>query len=229
VRTFRWIFQYENSGYLGGQAISINLSQRSYKRFGFLAWYSHKHFKSDGGNEPESSPQSSYSNQGESARVDWLRSDSGGIIGNLILPFGFQLAGQFGASSGHPYNITTGTDNNGDGDFNDRPGYASAPGAGVYSTRFGLLTANTVIGNIPRNLGTMPAVTHLDLNFSRTFALNPKDKANSRTVTFNARSANLLNHTNVTAVNTILSSSTLGQPLTAEPARRVELGIRITF
>ena len=223
------IFQYENSGHLGGQAISVSLSQRSYKRFGFSAWYSHKHFKSDGGNEPEASPQSSYSNQGESARADWLSSDSAGIIGNLVLPFGFQLAEQFDASSGRPYNITTGTDNNGDGDFNDRPAYASAPGPGVYSTRFGLLTTNAINGDIPRNLGTMPAVMHLDLNFSRAFALNSKDKDHPRTLTFNARSANLLNHTNVTTVNTVLSSSTLGQPLTAEPARRIEFGVRFSF
>ena len=223
------IIQYENSGHLGGQAISLSLSQRSYKRFGFSAWYSHKHFKSDGGNEPEASPQSSYSNQGESARADWLSSDSAGIIGNLVLPFGFQLAGQFDASSGRPYNITTGTDNNGDADFNDRPAYASAPGPGVYSTRFGLLTTNAINGDIPRNLGTMPAVMHLDLNFSRAFALNSKDKDHPRTLTFNARSANLLNQTNVTTVNTVLSSSTFGQPLTAEPARRIEFGVRFSF
>ena len=223
------IFQYENSGHLGGEAVSASLSQHSYKRFGFSAWYSYKHFKGDGGNEPESPPQSSYSNQGESARADWLRSDSAGVAGNLVFPFDLLLAGQFDVSSGRPYNITTGTDNNGDGDFNDRPAYASAPGAGVYSTRYGLLTTNTVNGTIPRNLGTMPATTHLDMDLSRSFTLNPKDKDRPRTLTFNARSANLLNHTNVTAVNTIVASGSLGQPLTAEPARRVELGVRFAF
>jgi hypothetical protein len=221
------IFQYENAGHLGGQAISYSVSQHSYKRFGFSAWYSHKHFKSDGGNEPGPYPQSSYSSQGESSRADWLRSDSAGVVGNFVLPYKFQLAGQFDVSSGRPYNVTTGTDNNGDGDFNDRPAYASAPGPGVYQTRFGLLSTNTVNGNVPRNLGTMPATTHLDMNFSRSFSLDGKDQR--RTLTFNARSANLLNHTNVTAVNTILSSSTLGQPLTAEPARRIELGVRFNF
>jgi len=38
-----------------------------------------------------------------------------------------------------------------------------------------------------------------------------------------------LNHTNVTAVNTILSSGTVGQPITADTARRLELGARFTF
>jgi hypothetical protein len=85
-----------------------------------------------------------------------------------------------------------------------------------------------VNGNVPRNLGTMPALVHLDMNLSRVFALN-RDKDHPRTLAFNARSINLLNHTNVTAVNTILSSGMLGQPITAETARRVELGTRFTF
>ncbi len=66
------------------------------------------------------------------------------------------------------------------------------------------------------------------MNVSRAFTLSPNDKNHSRTLTFNARSANLLNHTNVTTVNSVLSSS-LGQPLTAEAARRVELGLRFAF
>jgi hypothetical protein len=75
----------------------------------------------------------------------------------------------------------------------------------------------------------MPGVVHLDMNLSRAFALNPKDKDHPRTLPFNARSANLLNHTNVTAVNAVLSSSAIGQPVAAETARRVELGVRFEF
>jgi hypothetical protein len=222
------IFQYQNSGHLGGDAISFSLDQHSYKRFGLSLWYTHMHFKSDGGTGANS-PQSSYSDQGESSRADWLSPDSAGIVGNYNLPFGVQISGLFNASAGHPYNITTGTDNNGDGDFNDRPAYASAPGQGVYTTRFGWLTINTVNGNVPRNLGTMPATLHLDMNLRRTFLLNPRDKDHPRNLEFNARSANLLNHTNVTTVNTVLPSGTLGQPLTAESARRIEVGARFSF
>jgi len=222
------IIQFQNSGHTAGDAMWFTLNQHSYKRLGLSAWYSHKHFKSDGGNGVNS-PQSSYSDLGESARVDWLSADSAGIVGNLILPFRLELAGQFDANSGRPYNITTGSDNNGDGDFNDRPAYVSAPGQGIYDTRFGLLTINTVNGTVPRNLGTMPATLHFDMNLHRSFVLNSKDKDHPRALDFNARSANLLNHTNVTAVNTVLSSGTLGQPLTAEAARRVELGVRLNF
>ncbi|MGA2049545.1 MAG: hypothetical protein ABSG96_17740 [Terracidiphilus sp.] len=73
------------------------------------------------------------------------------------------------------------------------------------------------------------SIASIRVNLSRAFTLNPRDKDRARTLTFNARSANLLNHTNVTAVNTVLSSSAIGQPLAAGTARRVELGVRFAF
>ena len=189
--------------------------------------------RSDGGFRGENTsgaanPQSSYSEQGESSRVDWQTSALGGLMGNVKLPLKAELSSELFLSSGNPYNITTGTDANGDGNFNDRPSYASGPGPGVYSTQFGMLTINTVNGNVQRNIGTMPSTVHLDTNLSRSFTL-ARDKDHPRTFTFNARSANLLNHTNVTAVNTILSSGAVGRPVAAETARRIELGVRFTF
>ncbi len=223
------ILQYQNSGHQTGGLVSVNLNQHSCKWFGFYMRYAHMNFRSDVGDDPSLFPQSSYSDAGESARVDWLRRNTISMLGNINLPLKIGLMSQFDAGGGAPYDITTGTDNNGDGEFNDRPSYATTPGPGVYATRFGLLTANTINGNVPRNLGTMPGVVHLDMNLNRVFTLNPKDKNHPCTFTFNIRSANLLNHTNVTGVNTVLSSSTLGQPVTAEPARRLELGGRFSF
>jgi len=222
------IMQYQNSGHLAGTIVVVGLSQHSYKRFGFSATYKYENVKSDGGDNINS-PQSSFSDRGESARVDWWKTNNFTLFGNVTLPYKLELSSQFDTHSGVPYNVTSGTDSNGDGNFNDRPSYASAPGPGVYSTRFGLITTNTVNGNVPRNLGTMPQVVHLDSNLSRAFTLNPNDKDHPRILTFNVRSANLLNHTNVTAVGTVVSSSTFSQPLSAETARRVELGVRFTF
>jgi hypothetical protein len=221
------LIEYQNSGHGAGNVVSLSLDQHSYKRFGLSARYTHMNLKSDVPSNLTS--QSSYSNKGESARIYWERKNGFSFFGNLNLPYKIEATTQFDASGGLPYDITTGTDNNGDGNFTDRPSYASAPGPGVYRTRFGLLTTNTVNGNVPANLGTMPGVVHLDMNLSRVFTLNPKDKEHPRSLTFNARSANLLNHTNVTAVNTVLSSSAISQPVAAEAARRVELGVRFEF
>jgi hypothetical protein len=228
------IFLYEKLAHMRGRFLVLSLGQNDYKRFGVSAFFVHMAgVRSDGGFRGENTagaanPQSSYSEQGESSRVDWQTSGLFGLMGNVKLPLKAEFSTELFASHGTPYNITTGTDANGDGDFNDRPSYASGPAPGVYSTQFGLLTINTVNGNVQRNMGTMPGTVHLDTNLSRSFRL-PGSKDHPRTFTFNARSANLLNHTNVTAVNTILSSGAVGRPVTADTARRIELGVRFVF
>jgi Carboxypeptidase regulatory-like domain len=228
------IFLYQKLAHMRGKFLVLSLGQNDYKWFGVNAFYVHMTgVRSDGGFRGENTlgaatPQSSYSEQGESSRVDWQTSGLGGLMGHMKLPLKAELSTELFASSGTPYNITTGTDANGDGNFNDRPSYASGPGPGVYSTQLGLLTINTVNGNVPRNIGTMPPTVHLDTNLSRSFSL-PGSKDHPRTFTFDARSANLLNHTNVTAVNTILSSGAVGQAVAADTARRIELGVRFAF
>ncbi|NYF80873.1 TonB-dependent receptor [Granulicella arctica] len=221
------ILEYQNSAHTWGMVFWAGIEQKGYKRFTLNLGYWGVNFKSDGG-YAGARPQSSYSNQGESSRPDWQ--SSGALAeSDLKLPGKIELSAEFYLHTGAPYNITTGTDANGDGSFNDRPSYASAPGTGVYSTRFGLLSANTVNGNVPHNLGSMPDVLHTYANLSRVFKLDPKNTDRSKTLTFNVRSANVLNHTNATAVGTIVSSPNLGQAIAAEAARRVELGVRFAF
>jgi hypothetical protein len=218
------INQYQMYGHSRGTYDWVTLDQHSLKRFTLHLYYAYLSFKED-----EQTPQSSYREQGEAGRPWWMTRGGPTVEGSVILPFKLELDSQFSTRPGRPYNITTGTDANGDGSFNDRAAYASAAGSGVYSTRFGLLTSNTINGNVPYNLGTMPRTVHLDANLTRTIALNPRDKDHPRTMTVNARSANLLNHTNVTAVNSVLASSVLGAPVAAETARRLELGVRFSF
>ncbi len=218
------IMQYQTYGHSRGAVYTLNVKQSSYKRFNINAKFWYLDFS-----ENPQTPQSTYSAQGDSGRPDWMRRGGLSVLGVLQLPFKIELDSQFSAMPGLPYNITTGTDANGDSTFNDRPSYASVLGTGVYNTPYGLMTANTVNGTVPYNAGTMPGVINLDQNLRRTFLLNPRDKDHPKTLSLNARSANVLNHTNVTTVNTILSSGAVGQPIAASPARRLELGARFEF
>ena len=174
-------------------------------------------------------PQSSYSKQGESARPDFVTKNSLVITGDIKLPFGFQSAAQFDYNTGSPYNIVTGTDANGDGIFNDRPSYTNTPGPASYQTRYGLLTTATTNGTIPRNLGTMPSLSHLNASLRRDISLDHRKTHDSRVLTLSVRSANLLNHTNVVTVGTVLGSTNFDHGVSAEAARRVELGARLSF
>jgi Carboxypeptidase regulatory-like domain/TonB dependent receptor len=224
------MFQFEQSGHLHGQVVFLGVDQHSYKRFGIFVGYLYFNLKTDA-DSATLFPQSSYSEQGETARASWESTHRLFAIGQLNLPAKLSLTSQFDASSGNPYNAVTGIDNNGDGVFNDRPSLTNQPGDGTYQTPFGLLNTTVVNGSLGRNVGTMPALIHLDSNLSRTFELHSHGFSPDRhqSVTLNARSANLLNHTNVTTVGNVVGSPTFTQPLAAEAARRVEFGIRYTF
>lgn len=217
------VFEYQNSAHNAGWIAYSELEQKSYKRWTVNIGTWSVNFKSN-----STTPQSSYSSQGEFSRPDWQ--SSGALIEDTFkLPFKIEGYSSTYWHYGTPYNITTGTDANGDGTFNDRPSYASASADGVYTTPSGMMTANVVNGDVPRNLGTMPTIVHMYAGLSRAFDIGAKDKDHPRTLTFNARATNLLNHTNATAVGTVVSSPSLGQSIAAEAARRIELGVRFAF
>ncbi len=224
------LFEFEQSGHLHGQVVFLGLDQHSYKRFGIFVGYLYFNLRTDA-DTATLFPQSSYSDYGETARASWESTHRLFAIGQLNLPARLSFTSQFDASSGNPYDVITGMDNNGDGIFNDRPSLSSQQGTGVYQTPFGLLSTTSINGTLGRNAGTMPALVHLDSNLSRTFELHAHGFAADRhqSITLNARSANLLNHTNVTTVGNVVGSPTFTQPLAAETARRVEFGIRYTF
>ena len=224
------IFQFEQSGHLHGQVLFLGVDRHSYKRFGIFVGYLYFDLKTDA-DSATLFPQSSYSDRGETARASWESTHRLFAIGQLNLPAKLSFTSQFDASSGDPYNVVTGMDNNGDGVFNDRPSLTAQQGTGVYQTPFGLLNTTGLNGTLGRNAGTMPTLVHLDSNLSRTFELHTHGLSADRhqSVTLNARSANLLNHTNVTSVGNVVGPPTFTQPLAAEAARRVELGIRYTF
>jgi Carboxypeptidase regulatory-like domain len=224
------IFQFEQSGHLHGQVVFLGVDQHSYKRFGIFVGYLYFNLKTDA-DSATLFPQSSYSDRGETARASWESTNRLFAIGQLNLPAKLSFTSQFDASSGNPYNVVTGMDNNGDGVFNDRPSPTAQQGTGVYQTPFGLLNTTGLNGMLGRNAGTMPTLVHLDSNLSRTFELHSHGISADRhqSVTLNARSANLLNHTNVTSVGNVVGSPTFTEPLAAEAARRVEFGIRYTF
>jgi len=222
------LFEYEATGHLTGDVLFLGLQQFNYRRFGLFLGYMLLNFKNDVPNGAGFA-QSAYSMQGEAARPDWQAHNRVISIGYVNLPKGVELSAQMDAQSGMPYNVVTGADNNGDGIFNDRPSWAASMGPGVYSTPFGLLSVNTVNGNVPRNLGTMPVVVHLDMNLSRTWRFETKRPGFAPSLALNLRSANALNHTNISMVNPVVSSPAFSQPIAAESARRLEFGIRVSF
>ena len=99
----------------------------------------------------------------------------GGTIG---LPYAFRLSPFMIASSGSPYNITTGQDLNGDSIFNDRPAFASPSSipSNVVTNRFGSFDLVPQPGEslVPVNELTGPERFSLNVRLSKSFGFGKK-------------------------------------------------------
>ena len=208
----------------------FGLENQKLKRIQFFAGAVHINQVDDTDDNTFFTPQNPRSDAGEFAR----RSNQGSwqTFGNFSvpLPVKLQFSGTFYASGDQHYNITTGFDNNGDGSFNDRPQNASPGTPGAVATQFGPLVAQGGGVVFGRNRGVLPWSVHLDANLQRTIKLTRKAKAeHPQALAVNVRSSNFINHTNVTAVGSVLGSPLFGVPYTADNGRRVEAGLRYSF
>ncbi|HEU5413425.1 MAG TPA: TonB-dependent receptor [Candidatus Angelobacter sp.] len=133
------------------------------------------------------------------------------LAGTSALPAAFKLGLMLVANSGAPFNITTGSDDNGDGVANDRP-----------------------LG-VTRNTGDGPGFLQTDLRVSKVFnfykgPLNSDGDVSGFTkmeLTFDA--FNLFNHTNLTNIIGEISSPRFGQATNALAARTIQMSLRFSF
>jgi hypothetical protein len=151
------------------------------------------------------------------------------------LPFGLSLNAFLSATSAQPFDITTGTDLNGDTQYNDRPSFATHPTSSseIYRTRYGTFDANPQPGEktIPINYGEGPAFAELDFGFARSFQFGPRpvvpppppgapkpkgpvQKPDPRfSLSFALDAQNVLNHVNAATPVGVLSSPFFGQSI----------------
>lgn len=94
------------------------------------------------------------------------------VGGSITVPGNIRLNPFVTASSGRPFNITTGRDTNGDALFTERPAVATDLNKpGVILTRFGAFDPSPEPGQpiIPRNAGQGPGFVLVRLRISKTF------------------------------------------------------------
>jgi hypothetical protein len=89
--------------------------------------------------------------------------------------WGVRLSPFIIARSGAPFNITTGTDDNHDTEFTDRPAFATPGEPGAVQTRWGwfidpaLVPQGVPVVVIPRNYGQSPGYLGINLRLSKVF------------------------------------------------------------
>jgi carboxypeptidase family protein len=163
------VYEYESSGRFDQQQLILGLNSRGSAVATVFARYSLARARSDT-NGAGSFPASSYDLAAEYGPAANDVRHHFTLGGSLRLPWGVRVSPFVIASSGRPFNITTGRDDNGDTLFTDRPAFASDTGRpGVVETAWGLLDPSPLPGQpvIPRNLGRGPGFFVVNVRLSK--------------------------------------------------------------
>ncbi|HEV2834120.1 MAG TPA: TonB-dependent receptor, partial [Pyrinomonadaceae bacterium] len=173
------IYEYQSNGRIIGNSLNVNVNG-NLKKLSFWSGFSlGKSRGSDNG--VTGAPFDAYDFSHEFARNPFgpLIFSYGG--GSYQAPYGINLNSFVYATSGRPFNITTGRDTNGDTNFSERPAFATDLNEpGVVVTPYGAFDPTPSPGQtiIPKNFGRGPGVVTFSLGVSKTIkfgkAIEPK-------------------------------------------------------
>ncbi|HSK71275.1 MAG TPA: TonB-dependent receptor [Pyrinomonadaceae bacterium] len=224
--SFGKITQVESSAFFVRNSLNIGLSGTLLKKLTFYADYHLSKITSDN-NGIFGLPGDNYNLRAERAPADndQRHRFSTSVIWDIRK--GLRLSGIYFANSPLPYTITTGRDDNGDTNFNDRP--------------FGVL----------RNSERGTWKNRLDMSFSWAFSFIDRKKADGRdfsilttssesgfdftdpekrfSLKFFVNAENILNQANFNNFVGVQTSPLFHQPISSEKARRIILGVRFNF
>jgi hypothetical protein len=163
------LFEYESNGRSVQNQLMLNVRTTLNSRISFSANYrlGFSHSDTDGG-----SPAYSYDFSGEYGRAGGDTRHYFTMFGNFTLPWNISFNPFVIASSGRPFNITSGLDLNGDSLFNERPTFAEL---GARCTQLGLTAPYCSVGGndpnaiIPRNYGEAPGSFVVNLRVGKNF------------------------------------------------------------
>ena len=165
------IYQYESEGVFRQNQLIVNGNIRAGARLTLFGYYTlnnvHSNVSSAGG-----FPSNQYDLDQDYGRPTYDIHQRVFLGGSISLPYGFRASPFMIASSGVPYDVTIGTDVNGDSLFNDRPTFATdLTRASVVVTPFGAFDKSPISGQtiVPINYLTGPTQFTLNVRLSKTF------------------------------------------------------------
>jgi len=148
-------------------------------------------------------PANTYDLRGEWGRSDFDRRNRVNVVEFYRLPWGFKTGAVVSLSSGIPFNITTGTDEDHDNIVNGRP-----PGVG-------------------RNTGRGPGYADVDLHLGKEFRV--LQIAETARMEFGVDAFNTLNHVNYKDYVGVVGSPLFGRANAAQSARQLQMSFRFKF
>jgi hypothetical protein len=245
------IFQFESGGIQKVKWLTVQVNSKVNQRISLTSQYTlmgaHNHDGyTDGGQWDGAYVSNPYNLNQDWGRAGWNTNHNFNLIGTFIGPGHIQLSPLFIASSGRPYDLTIGSDINGDTIANDRPAFATdLTRPGVVMTKFGAFDTSPMAGQriVPRNYLTGAAMSNMSMRLSRTFAFHPEPQEAGSTgpaprrygLNFNVDADNIFNHLNPGGFVGNLASPLFGQstavrlPRDTSNNRRIQFGTQFTF
>jgi len=194
--------QVESSAHAQGHALELALRGKVTSFFNGTVQYTlGRAYNNAGG--INSLPANNYDLTREWSRAEFDERHRFNLLGAIEAGDWFNLGVTLSLTSGRPYNLTTGRDDNHDTLANDRP-------AGVQ-----------------RNSLRGPGAATFDVRWSKEFALKKTKEGPAMTIGVDA--FNVFNRTNYASFIGNLSSPFFGLPVAARPARRLQLTFGFTF
>jgi hypothetical protein len=229
------IYRFASDGIEKAQTLFANGNLHPTKNVFFFAFYVARSETAD------TFGATSFSSQPYKVSADYGPSGLGGQSvaqrlfagANYHFPFGFHAGVFVSAQSRMRFNITSGTDLNGDTQYNDRPAFATNPTVNslIYKTKYGNFDANPQAGEaiIPYNYGKGPGLFFSELDLGKDFKFGPRPAAPALpagapapktppplpdpryTLSFGFDAINVINHVNAGPPVGVLSSPLFGQ------------------
>jgi hypothetical protein len=193
------INDFESVGTSRGTSLYLTFQSRAYRNLNFMAQYIWSHTMDDTPKGYSTPPANNYDLHPEWGRADNDQRHRFMFVGTWAPFRGIRLGAVATLSSGLPYDITTGYDDNNDTVANDRA-------AGVH-----------------RNTGHGPGYADLDLRVSKIFRMERLQYELA------ADAFNLFNTVSYRTFIGDLSSPFFGRANTAYPARQMQLSMKFSF
>jgi len=186
------LYQIESSANSKYNGLLFRLDRRLGRSFMLFGNYTLSWTNSDS-DGAMSLPADNYNLAAEWGRAYTDRRHSVFVGGRVTLPYGFNLSPMITASSGSPFSVTTGFDDNGDTSFNDRPA-GLARNANLPASLYSLIPNHCISGcqpggspvllrdylqtNFPNGVkAESPGAFNVNLSISRTFSFGQRKDA----------------------------------------------------
>jgi len=178
------IYQYEPAGLFKQNQFIVNGSVRMGSKLSLFSYYTLNYARSNTSGIG-SFPSNQYDLTADRGRAGYDTRHRVFLGGSIGLPHMFRISPFMVASSGAPFNVTSGVDSNNDSLFTDRPTYSQFQTALANAQAKGTLASGVSFHcqpaagqtEIPVNCGQGPARFSLNLRLSKTFGFGQKTQS----------------------------------------------------